>query len=350
MAVSFQACTLVLAAAVALIAIHLQGCGGGGGGGEACKGGAKAGENCKDVGCCEDSKLKCYQKDDGWASCSSSCTPGKHDSDPKEFRTPWSCEVVKPPAPTTTPPPVHGWVQGTWTTGYWDCCKPSCSWKGKGKVDKPVASCDIRTGKRLAHTEETSVCNKGVAATCTDMSPFKVNSGLSMGFAAAAVGEASKGLTGDNNCGQCFELVFTGDQHKGNWGGADSTLAGKRMIIQVTNIGQDVTGNHSFDILIPGAGQGIFTSGCTRQFSGHKSEDFDCGKNYGGCSKEDGCKKLPKEMQAGCEWRYEWYDWLKEGGKTNNPYVRYHRVKCPHQLVALSGTTPNDDGQHKIVV
>merc|ERR1712113_1322749 len=28
-----------------------------------------------------------------------------------------------------------GWTQGTYTTGYWDCCKPSCSWPGKGHVN-----------------------------------------------------------------------------------------------------------------------------------------------------------------------------------------------------------------------
>ena len=32
---------------------------------------------------------------------------------------------------------------------------------------------------------------------------------------------------------------------------------GKSHIIQVTNIGYDVSGDHSFDLQIPGAGQGI---------------------------------------------------------------------------------------------
>jgi len=53
------------------------------------------------------------------------------------------------------------------------------------------------------------------------------------------------------------------------------------MVVQVTNIGYDVSGEHSFDLQIPGAGQGIFTNGCTAQFSGHSSGDFDCDNNYG---------------------------------------------------------------------
>merc|ERR1712039_1157311 len=118
----------------------------------------------------------------------------------------------------------------------------------------------------------------------------------------------------------CFELKFVDQAHSdGNWGGADSSLVGKRMIVQITNIGYDVTGNHSFDLQIPGAGQGAFTKGCTSQFSGYRSSDFDCGNNFGGCDSKSGCSRLPEELRAGCEWRYDWYRWKMEGGQTNNP-------------------------------
>ena len=40
-----------------------------------------------------------------------------------------------------------GWTQGTYTTGYWDCCKPSCSWPGKGHVNHPTLSCDVDGNK-----------------------------------------------------------------------------------------------------------------------------------------------------------------------------------------------------------
>merc|ERR1712178_656585 len=46
---------------------------------------------------------------------------------------------------------------------------------------------------------------------------------------------------------------------------------------------------------------------------------------------------------GGCKWRYDWYKWLVSEGKTNNPYVRFRRVKCPSQLIAITGTVPTDD-------
>merc|ERR1712039_27451 len=125
-----------------------------------------------------------------------------------------------------------------------------------------------------------------------------------------------------------------GDQihSNGNWGGSHPELAGKTMIIQVTNIGYDVNGQHSFDLQIPGAGQGAFTSGCTKQFPSYNSGDFDC-------------DHLPPELAEGCKWRYDWYRWLIKGGQTNNPFVSFRRVRCPSQLTDISGSTPLDDEQ-----
>jgi len=348
-----RAADLAVAAVGVLLALSLHGCGGGGGAPPDC---SEDGEDCSTKGCCTDASKSCFRKDETWAGCLASCQPGKHQEDPPEYRTPWSCEAVGTPAPTPAPTPVPaGWIPATWTTGYWDCCKPSCSWTGKGKVNKPVRTCDIRTGLAASNLSEVSVCKGGHAAVCPDQAPFFVNSGLSMGFAAAAVGGKQHGLNGDENCGQCFELRFTGQQHKnkagpGFWGGAHPDLVGKRMIIQVTNIGYDVTGNHSFDIMIPGAGQGAFSSGCRRQFPGHGKDDFDCGTRYGGCDNKDGCDRLPPHLQAGCKWRYDWYLWLKDDARTNNPYVEFQRVKCPHQLVKRSGTVPDDDDQHVVVI
>ena len=76
---------------------------------------------------------------------------------------------------------------------------------------------------------------------------------------------------------------------------------GRSHVIQVTNIGYDVTGDHSFDLQIPGAGQGIFDSGCAVQFPGYASGDFDCDRNYGGCGDATGCDRLPEALQPGCE-------------------------------------------------
>jgi hypothetical protein len=241
------------------------------------------------------------------------------------------------------------WVYGTWTTGYWDCCKPSCSWPGKGNVSQPVQACSASTGAALSDTNVASVCDGGDAATCVSNMPFQVSEDLSMGFAAAAVG-GSSGLSGDVNCGQCFELVFTGQEHVSSggwpWGGAHPDLVNKRHVVQVTNIGHDVSGVHSFDLMIPGAGQGAFTSGCSRQFSGYSSGDFDCDNNWGGCDERGGCERLPPDLRAGCYWRYDWYKWHASSGKTDNPWVSFRRVRCPQQLTAISNSVPLDDDSY----
>jgi len=167
-----------------------------------------------------------------------------------------------------------------------------------------------------------------------------------MGFSALAVSGAY-GLTGDANCGQCFELKFIDQKHKnGNWGGSHPDLVGKSMVVQATNIGYDVSGDHSFDLQIPGAGQGLFTNGCTAQFPGYDSGDFDCDNNYGGCFERSGCSRLPPALQSGCEWRYDWYRWLAAGGQTNNPFVDFRRVRCPQHLTNITGSVPLDDDEH----
>lgn len=210
-------------------------------------------------------------------------------------------------------------------------------------MTQPTLACDATTGERLFDATVKSVCDGGTAAACADNAPFLVNGSMSMGFAAVAV-SGNHGLDGDGNCGQCYELKFTSAIHpNGNWGGSHPDLVGKSMIVQVTNIGYDVSGEHSFDIQIPGAGQGIFTNGCTAQFPNHTSGDFDCDNNYGGCSDKSGCARLPQVLQKPCEWRYDWYRWLAKGGQSNNPYVDFRRVRCPKELTDISGSVPDDE-------
>jgi hypothetical protein len=216
-------------------------------------------------------------------------------------------------------------------------------------VNSPVLACSAATGEKLLDPMVKSVCDGGEAASCTNNQPFAFSRNMSMAFAAAAVGGVS-GLSGDDNCGQCYELHFTSQIHSdGNWGGSHPELAGKSMVVQVTNIGYDVNGEHSFDLQIPGAGQGIFTKGCTAQFSGYSSGDFDCDNNYGGCNDISGCARLPAALREGCEWRYQWYHWLKANGQTNNPYVDFRRVQCPTQLTEISGSIPADDSSYPLV-
>jgi len=178
---------------------------------------------------------------------------------------------------------------------------------------------------------------------CADYAPIVVNSNLSLGFAAAAV-SGFHGLAGDSECGRCYELRFTGEAHRnGDWGGSHPDLIGKGMVVQINNIGYDVTGDHSFDLQIPGAGLGVFVDGCQAQFDGFRAGDFDCNNRYGGCYERVGCEHLPEALREGCRWRFDWYLWFAGGGQTNNPYVKFRRVRCPTELTRISGSVPFDD-------
>jgi len=188
-----------------------------------------------------------------------------------------------------------------------------------------------------------NVCLGGDAATCVSNKPFPITRHLSMGFAAVSFSPSFE-LKGDASCGQCFELQFVPGGHtQGNYGGADPRLVGKRMVVQVTNTGNDVSGYDSFDIQIPGAGQGEFKDGCAVQFQGYRSGDFDCDRSYGGCQSIAGCNRLPPALQEGCRWRYQWFHWLSQSGKTDNPFINFRRVRCPRELVQITGTEPADD-------
>ncbi|EGB11551.1 hypothetical protein AURANDRAFT_6432, partial [Aureococcus anophagefferens] len=217
------------------------------------------------------------------------------------------------------------------TTGYWDCCKPSCSWSGEGDVDAPVLSCEAETGATLSSPDVISVGGGGTAASCASNQPWTYNDSVSLGFAAAAVGGIT-GLDGDSNRGQCYELVWT-DETFGWGGGAHASLVGRSHVIEVTNMGYAVTDDHSFDLQIPSAGQGIFDTGCAIQFPGYDSGVFDCDNS--------GCGRPPDDLRSGCVWRYDYL--YNEGDTRNNPYVRFRRVCCPAELVAITGSTPNDD-------
>merc|ERR1712051_722860 len=137
------------------------------GGGGCCRFGADCGD------CGDDGTGWCHQSASNCATCtgsfdSSAATPNCNGS----------------PTPGVSPTPSGGgWVQGTYTTGYWDCCKPSCSWPGKGNVNQPFASCDTGTGEVLTNFNAPSACGGGhSAASCADNKPFSVAPRLSYAF------------------------------------------------------------------------------------------------------------------------------------------------------------------------
>mmetsp|Transcript_49430 Transcript_49430/g.152491 ORF Transcript_49430/g.152491 Transcript_49430/m.152491 type:complete len:506 (-) Transcript_49430:76-1593(-) len=52
------------------------------------------GSSCLETRCCTDAGKACYEKDQWWAQCMDSCTPGISPWDPPEYQTSWSCHVL----------------------------------------------------------------------------------------------------------------------------------------------------------------------------------------------------------------------------------------------------------------
>jgi hypothetical protein len=105
---------------------------------------------------------------------------------------------------------------------------------------------------------------------------------------------------------------------------------GKILVVQSTNTGSDLANNH-FDLQIPGGGLGIF-DGCTTEFG----FTFP-GARYGGVSNRSECAALPASLQAGCNWRFDWFK------NADNPDHSFVQVQCPAELVAKSGCRRSDD-------
>lgn len=196
------------------------------------------------------------------------------------------------------------------TTRYWDCCKPSCSWPGKAWVTKPVKTCNKNDQIHSNENQPSGCLRGGDAFTCSDQIPWNVSGMVSYGFAAAKL----NGQTERDWCCNCYELTFKHPK-----------LVGKKMIVQATNTGYDLTDNH-FDIGIPGSGQGIF-EGCKAQYGRWYNET----NRYGGISDWRLCYKLPQKLRMPCLWRFNWFK------NADNPMVSFRVVPCPKALTAISG-------------
>jgi len=222
-----------------------------------------------------------------------------------------------------------GWEGVAKTTRYWDCCKPSCSWNGKADIAAgfgPVRAC-LQDGSP-ADSNARSGCGgggdpnvAGPSFACTDNQPW-VEDGVLFAFAA--------GGAGDGDCCSCYELEFL--DYSIGASSYQGQLHGERMVVQVTNTGGDLSSSH-FDIQIPGGGFGIFNA-CVGdenpvpQFTGSPSE---WGARYGGVAGKAQCGALPAVLQPGCEWRFDHFL------NSDNPAVKYRKVRCPESLVAKSG-------------
>ena len=215
---------------------------------------------------------------------------------------------------------------------YWDCCKPSCSWK-ENAGDNMARQCD-ESMNILEDPSAKSLCEGGPATTCLSQIPIVVDDNLAYAFAACPG-------NGPNVCGKCFELTFTGEgkyetklNHK--------KIAGKKLIVIASNIGYDVAGGQ-FDVMIPGGGVGLF-NGCANILGSN------LGKTYGGflsdCEDEVGWNGSDEEIyekrkscltekcntfnnaqaKQGCLFLANWME------AAGNPTHEYKEVECPSEL------------------
>ncbi len=196
-------------------------------------------------------------------------------------------------------------------TRYWDCCQPHCAqFDGHRCSQDGVSS----TG------DQNSACAGGGSFACYDEAPRAVSDCLSYGHIAKS----------NPNCGQCYRIQFTGQgEHNANDPGS-KLIAGKQMIVKVTNTGGDVAGNQ-FDLMIPGGGVGQFNA-CSQQWGTN-----DLGAQYGGflsecsgshaekkeCVRQE-CMKVPEgSARDGCIW---FVDWLEVA---DNPKFTSQPTDCP---------------------
>ncbi len=248
-------------------------------------------------------------------------------------------------------------------TRYWDCCKPTCSWREN--VDTTAVpfrvckNCDINNQEIEAfewaptssiywsgYQGTKSGCDaSGIAYSCYSQVPYAKCDNLAYGYAAAPSKEA---------CGRCYQLDFDGGTNNGanQIKEAHKLLKGKTMIVMASNTGSDV-GNGQFDLMIPGGGLGIFDGGCGVQWGVDVNNETLVGSRYGGllttCQKEINNYDAPAETFKSCV-RKKCDDLFGNDPKTNdlwegcvffvdwmhtadNPTFTYKEVECPQELL-----------------
>lgn len=226
---------------------------------------------------------------------------------------------------------VSGGKSGSgYATRYWDSCKPHCAWNGKGgPATTPTRTC--HADGSLAGADEASACDGGTAGTCLSQIPQIINDQVAYAFAATPGGE--------NDCGRCFMLTFTGEGKDGT-NARSRALKGKKLIVISSNIGYDVAGGQ-FDIMIPGGGVGRF-NGCGVMGLSCAGEQYGgllaiCEKAGGGDAKIKSClvescnREYANKPQAkeGCLFMATWMN-----AASTNPRHTYVEVECPAELAA----------------
>jgi hypothetical protein len=200
------------------------------------------------------------------------------------------------------------------TTQYWDACKPSCGWSGKGGLR--ASSCNI-TGGSTGKNDDKSACDAGgTSFTCMNQAPWKLGN-VSFGYAAINMG----------SCGDCYQLDFPN---------------GHVMVVMKSNIG-NLNEGAAFDLMIPGGGVGDFDA-LSRQVQNSGVSNPDMGIRYGGfrlaCNNSVSCvkqkcdatfKNLP-DLRAGCNWYAD--NLGTNNASFDNPTVKYKQVTCPSELTS----------------
>jgi hypothetical protein len=196
-------------------------------------------------------------------------------------------------------------------TRYWDCCQTHCS-----QFDGQRCGQDGTSGTG----DSNSACNGGGSFACYSEAPYAISECLSYGHVAKASAD----------CGGCYRIQFTGQGEYNDNDPGSKLIAGKQMIVKVSNTGSDVGGNQ-FDLMIPGGGVGQFNA-CSRQWGTN-----DLGAQYGGfltdctgshadkkeCVRQQ-CSKIPEgDAREGCLWFVDWFQ------VADNPKFTSEQTNCP---------------------
>ncbi|KAH6618693.1 endoglucanase 1 precursor [Boeremia exigua] len=207
------------------------------------------------------------------------------------------------------------------TTRYWDCCKPSCGWKGKASVNTPVGSC--AADEQPIGLDAGTGCNGGTAFACSQQQPWAVNETFSYGFAGVFLTkDMVGGATEDAWCCACYQLDFTSEP-----------LIGKSMIVQASNTAYDINTANRFSLAVPG-GNTTSNDGCATQYGVSQSV---FGQDREGVATNDDCQNLPESLRSACQWRF---DWLQDA---SFPSANFKRVPCPSEITARTGCVRSDD-------
>jgi hypothetical protein len=218
-----------------------------------------------------------------------------------------------------------------WGSRYWDCCKPHCAWSGADRGT--VRACGADGTSELSDANAASACpsnnqSPGPAYMCYSQAPRAVSDTVSYGYVAASPGRTV--------CGKCYHIQFTGSSHNAGNDAGSAAIAGKHMIVQISNTGHDV-GDNQLDLMIPGGGVGVNPNTCGAQWGLSNS---DLGNQYGGfladCRGDHSdhnsrkqcvrsrCDKLPAgDLRDGCYWFVDWFE------IADNPNFKYEEIQCP---------------------